>query len=135
MYGSVYTVAADRKKGNGMKRILTVFLGLVVILGSLTGCSERTSVDVVKASSAQVELNQTQETVSQSNGTVTAEEENGKTKLPLSFEAGVDIAKGIRIAVVARSTEGNYWKQMKKYMKEAVDYINGFYGLKGENAV
>ena len=135
MYGSVYTVAADRKKGNGMKRILTVFLGLVMILGSLTGCSGSTPVDVVKASSAQMELNQTQETVSQSNGTVISEDENGKTKLPLSFEAGVDIEKGIRIAVVAKSTEGNYWKQMKKYMKEAVNYINSFYGLEGEDAV
>lgn len=91
--------------------------------------------DVVKASSAQMDLNQAQETVSQNNGTVTAEAEQEKTKLPLSFEAGTQIEKGIRIAVVARSTEGNYWKQMKKYMKEAVDYINNFYGLEGEDAV
>lgn len=118
-----------------MKRIFTVFLGLVVILGSLTGCGGRTSMDVVKASSAQMDLNQAQETVSQNNGTVTAEAEQEKTKLPLSFEAGTQIEKGIRIAVVARSTEGNYWKQMKKYMKEAVDYINNFYGLEGEEAV
>lgn len=118
-----------------MKRILTVFLGLVVILGSFTGCSGRTSMDVVKASSAQVDLKQIGEIMSENEDMGTEKAGNGKVKLSLSFQAGAEIEKGIRIAVVARSTEGNYWKQMKKYMKEAVDYINGFYGLEGEDAV
>lgn len=118
-----------------MKRILAGFLCFSVILGALTGCGGAKAVDVVKASSAQVEISQTQRTASQNAGTVKTETDSRETLLPISPDPDADIEKGLHIAVVAKSTEGSYWKQMRKYMKEAVDYINRFYGLKGEDSV
>ncbi len=82
-----------------------------------------------------MDTEQNQEVVSENAGTVVAEEDVEETDLPIILDPDMEIEKGIRIAVVARSTEGNYWKQMKKYMNDTVDYINGLYGLEGEDAV
>lgn len=118
-----------------MKRILAGFLCSAVALGSFTGCNGNTSAGVVKASTVQAETEQTQKIVSENAETIVVEEDVKETDIPITLDPDMEIEKGIRIAVVARSTEGSYWKLMKKCMKDTVDYINEFYGLDGEEAV
>lgn len=115
-----------------MKRVFAAFLCFVMALGAFTGCGRKaqTASAAVEVLSGQGETDGYQGVASQSQGEVAQE-----TAFPIQLDSEMEIEKGMRIAVVARSSEGNYWKQMRKHMKEAVDYINGFYGLEGDDAI
>lgn len=54
---------------------------------------------------------------------------------PVEIDTSVPIEKGSRIAVVAKATDGGYWKNMKSHMTEAVEYINQVYKLKGDDRI
>lgn len=114
-----------------MKRILLGFLCPVLALGMFAGCAKetRTTAAAAEILSAQPETSQSSEIFSENMGTDIA------SPLPIQADADLEIEKGLHIAVVAKSTEGNYWKQMKKQMKETAAYFNEFYGLTGEDAI
>lgn len=119
-----------------MKRALAGFLCLGMILAGISGCSEesRETAASVEAAPAQMETSQAAETAPEEKGAAVATAEP-KEDPPLELDERSVPEEGIRIAVVAKSTEGGYWKCMKRYMREAVGYINEFYGLEGEDAV
>lgn len=52
---------------------------------------------------------------------------------PIEMDPSLTIEPGVRIAVVTKSTEGSYWKTLKKGMEDAVSYINEKYGLEKDN--
>lgn len=120
-------------KGNSMKRVLMGLLCPALALGMFAGCAKEPRTTAVAAAadvlSSQPETSQSSESFSENGGTDTA------SALPIQAEADLKIEKGLRIAVVAKSTEGDYWKQMKKQMKETAAYFNEFYGLTGEDAI
>lgn len=113
-----------------MKRALAGIICFVTVLAGVSGCGveSRTAAASAQTAPAQTQTSQAAGTASEDVGMALAEEPF------LQLEEAVP-AEGIHIAVVAKSTEGGYWKSMKKYMKEAVEYINTFYGLEGERAV
>lgn len=61
-----------------------------------------------------------------------AEEEN---QLPIEIDTEIPIEKGARIAVVVKSTAGEFWKQVRKGMEDAIDTLNEAYELKGEDKI
>lgn len=120
------------EKGKSMKRVLLGLLCPVLALGMFAGCAKETrtaSAAATEILSAQPETSQSSEPFSENSEIDTA------SPLPISADADLKIEKGLRIAVVAKSTEGDYWKQMKKQMKETAAYFNEFYGLAGEDAI
>lgn len=119
-----------------MKRALAGFLCLGMILAGISGCGKesRETAASVDAAPAQMKTSQAAETAPEEKGAAVATE-GPEEDPPLSLDERLAPEKGTHIAVVAKSTEGGYWKSMKKYMKEAVGYINEFYGLEGEDAV
>lgn len=114
-----------------MKRALAGFLCLGMILAGIAGCGEQSR---ETAASAQMETSQAAETAPEEKGAAVATEKPEEDP-PFELDERSVPEEGIHIAVVAKSTEGGYWKSMKRYMKEAVGYINEFYGLEGEAAV
>lgn len=119
-----------------MKRALAVILCFVTVLAGLSGCGGEShpAAAPVETTPAQMETSQATETVSQEHGAAVAAEEAQEPPL-LQLDREFTPEESIRIAVVAKSTEGDYWKCMKKHMKEAVGSINEFYGLEGDRAV
>lgn len=65
-----------------------------------------------------------------------AAEEDGQEEIleaPIEIDTSKPVEKGARIAVVAKSTAGEFWKNVKKGMEDAVQYLNQAYGLQGED--
>lgn len=116
-----------------MKQVFMGLLCSVLALGMFAGCAREPRTTAVAAAaevlSAQPETSQSSESFSENEGIDTA------SPLPIQADANLNIEKGLRIAVVAKSTQGDYWKQMKKQMKETAAYFNEFYGLTGEDAI
>lgn len=108
----------------------------VTVLAGLSGCGGEShpAAAPVETTPAQMETSQATEAVPEEQGAAVATEEAEEPPL-IQLDRELALEEGMRIAVVAKSTEGGYWKCMKKYMKEAVAYINGFYGLEGDRAV
>ncbi len=119
-----------------MKRALAAVLCFVTVLAGLSGCGGEShpAAASVGATPAQMETSQATGAVSEDQGAAVATEEAEEPPL-LQLDSELAPKESIHIAVVAKSTEGGYWKCMKKHMKEAVGYINEFYGLEGDNAV
>lgn len=117
-----------------MRKAVAVFLCFAMALGAFTGCGKKTQTAsaAVAVLSGQGETDGFLGTASQNQGGGQVVQE---AQSALELDQDLVIEKGMHIAVVARSAEGNYWKQMKKNMKETVEYINGFYGLEGEDAI
>lgn len=117
-----------------MKRVFAAFLCFVLSLVFLAGCGKR-----AQTASAAVEVLSGQGETDGSLGMASQNQGGGEVTQEAQFSIQLDgelgIEPGMHIAVVARSAQGNYWKQMKKYMKETVEYINGFYDLQGEDAI
>lgn len=122
------------KKGKDMRKVVAVFLCLAMALGAFTGCGKKT-----QTASAAVEVLSSQGETDGFLGMASQNQGGGQVvqeaQPVLALDRELAVEKGMRIAVVARSAEGNYWKQMKKNMKETVEYINDFYGLEGEDAI
>lgn len=109
---------------------------VVTVFAGFSGCkgeSQRASA-TVETTPTQMETSQATETAPEDRGAAVAAGEAEEPPL-FQLDRGAEPEEGIRIAVVAKSTEGGYWKCMKKYMKEAVGYINDLYGLEGDRAV
>lgn len=108
----------------------------VTVLAGLSGCSGESypAAAPVGTAPTQMETSQATEAVSEDQGAAVATEEAEEPPL-LQLDSELAPKESIHIAVVAKSTEGGYWKCMKKHMKEAVGYINEFYGLEGDTAV
>lgn len=112
-----------------MKRVLLSLVCPLLALGMLAGCAKETRTASAEVLSAQPQTSQSSESFSKNTRNDTA------PPLPISNNADLEIEKGLRIAVVAKSTQGDYWKQMKKQMKEAAASLNKFYGLAKEDAI
>ena len=64
-----------------------------------------------------------------------AVEEQDESPLIPEIDTSVKIEAGSRIAVVSKSTQGEYWKLVKKGMEEAVKAINEAYGFKKDEQI
>ena len=62
------------------------------------------------------------------------EDEDNSPLIP-EIDTDVEIQSGARIAVVSKSTKGEYWKQVKKGMEDAVKAINDAYSFKKDDQI
>ena len=62
------------------------------------------------------------------------EDEDNSPLIP-EIDTDVEIQAGARIAVVSKSTKGEYWKQVKKGMEDAVKAINDAYSFKKDDQI
>lgn len=107
------------------KRLLTI-LCLSTLVFSMTGCqggAESAHAESMPAITASPE-----ETPEE---TAAAEER----EVPIQVDTDLAIEKGARVAVIAKTTDSAYWKNVKKNMQEAIDYMNQVYGLEGEDQI
>lgn len=63
---------------------------------------------------------------------VAEEEDTQEKEMPVEMEKNLRIVPGARIAVVAKTTSGSFWKNLEKGMNDAVSDINQLYGLEKE---
>ncbi len=111
---------------NRMKRRLLTILCLSMLACSMTGCqggAESAHAEAMPAITASPE---------ETPNETAAEEEK---EVPIQVDTDLAIEKGARIAVVAKTTDSDYWKHVKKHMQKAVDYLNQVYGLEGEEQI
>lgn len=92
-----------------MKRALAGIICFVTVLTGVSGCGveSRTAAASAQTAPAQTQTSQAAGTASEDVGMALAEEPL------LQLEEAAVPAEGIHIAVVAKSTEGGYWKSMK----------------------
>lgn len=132
-----------------MKKILVAILCFSMALTTFYGCgstSQVTQAEVQKETPQETEAEEALETaaaetaaakeiVAAASPEATETEKPETIEAPIEINTDIPIEKGARIAVVAKSTGGGYWKALKKYMQEAVDYLNQEYALEGEDKV
>lgn len=130
-----------------MKRLLVAALCLSTALIMFYGCgsvSKATQAEVKKETPQETEAEEILETLAVETADVqeaadtpeeTKEEKAEKIVSPVEIDTEIPIEKGARIAIVAKSTNGGYWKALKKYMQEAVDYLNQEYAFEGDDKV
>ncbi len=97
------------------KRIAELLLGILIFGVLIFGCSKAQE---VPANSHKAEAEE-------------AEEE----ALAEMIDTDVPIEKGTRIAVVAKSTVGEFWDNIKQGMEDAVSGLNEAYGLEGDDKI
>lgn len=76
-----------------------------------------------------------EDTQEQSAEVTKSPEESSVSDRSEDVDTSVPVAKGSRIAVIAKSTKDEYWKAVKEGMKDAVSAINKAYGYKDEDKI
>ena len=99
-----------------MRKAAVTAMSLLAVLTTLTGCSRAEVEETIQPLVADA----IEETDSQ------AEAVEGLQESPLipEIDTSVQIAAGSRIAVVSKTTKGEYWKLVKKGMEDAVAAVN-----------
>lgn len=105
-------------------------VGTAVILAALsmlTGCSR----DEVQESIQPLVADAIEEADSEAEA---VEEEEEMNLIP-EFDPAVEVQPGARIAVVSKSTKGEFWNRVKKGMEAAVKDANEVYGFEKKRAI
>ncbi|MGI6070109.1 MAG: substrate-binding domain-containing protein [Blautia sp.] len=105
------------------KHRIVLGLGIYMAASLFAGCgrSEEVSTDAAGTKTQEQEM-----------------KEGGQEDLPeapIEIDTSRPVEKGARIAVVTKSTEGEFWNSIKNGMEDAVKYLNQAYGLKGEEKI
>ena len=110
-----------------MKRAAVAAIGLVTGLTMLTGCSRAEVEETIQPLVA--------DAIEEADSEAEAVDEQDESPLIPEIDTDVKIESGSRIAVVSKSTKGEYWKMVKKGMEEAVKAINDAYGFKKDDQI
>lgn len=110
-----------------MKRAAVAAIGLMTGLTMLTGCSKAEVEETIQPLVA--------DAIEEIDSEAEAVEEQDESPLIPEIDTSVKIEAGSRIAVVSKSTQGEYWKLVKKGMEEAVKAINEVYGFKKDEQI
>ena len=101
-----------------MKKVAVIPAVLLAVLCTLNGCKKE---EVEKVIAPLVSDEQTTES--------TEEAQEEKDPVIPEIDTSVEIQAGARVAVVSKSTSGEFWGQVKKGMEQAVADINEAYGF------
>ena len=110
-----------------MKRAAVAAIGLMTGLTMRTGCSKAEVEETIQPLVA--------DAIEETDSEAEAVEEQDESPLIPEIDTSVKIEAGSRIAVVSKSTQGEYWKLVKKGMEEAVKAINEAYGFKKDEQI
>ena len=110
-----------------MKRTAVAAIGLVTGLTMLTGCSRAEVEETIQPLVA--------DAIEETDSEAEAVDEQDESPLIPEIDTDVKIEAGSRIAVVSKTTKGEYWKMVKKGMEEAVKAINEAYGFKKDDQI
>ena len=112
------------------RKIVAVFL-TATMLGLFSSCSQS-----VSGESQEAMVDAVQEDTEEQSAEVTmSPEESSISDRSEDVDTSAPVAKGSRIAVIAKSTKDEYWKAVKEGMKDAVSEINKAYGYKDEDKI
>lgn len=113
-----------------MKRKFAALFLVAAMTVFYAGCSQSVSGETREVVSEAV-----QEETDEGNAQVTNTPENEAADQTDKIDTSLDIEAGSRIAVVAKSTKDDYWKNVREGMRDAVDQVNEAYGFEGSNRV
>lgn len=106
-----------------MKKAMVAVAGILAGTIMLAGCRQEQVEEMIQPLVADV---QSQEE------TETAEEKN---VIPSEIDTSIPIHAGSRIAVVSKSTKGQFWDLIHEGMKAAVDEVNSAYGFEKDQQI
>ena len=107
-----------------MKKVAVIPAVVLAALCTFTGCKKE---EVEKVIAPLVSDGQTTES--------TEEAQEEKDPLIPEIDTSVEIQAGSRVAVVSKSTSGEFWGLVKKGMEQAIADVNEAYGFKKEDQV
>ena len=107
-----------------MKKVAVIPAVLLAALCTLTGCKKE---EVEKVIAPLVADGQTEESTEE------AQEETDPV-IP-EIDTNVEIQAGARVAVVSKSTSGEFWNLVKKGMEQAIADVNEAYGFQKDDQV
>lgn len=116
-----------RERGDKMKRSVMAATGLLTALVMLTGCSRAEVEETIQPLVA--------DAIEEADSEAEAVDDKNETSLIPEIDTELKIQAGARIAVVSKSTKGEYWRLVKKGMEDAVTAVNEAYDLKKEDAI
>ena len=107
-----------------MKKVAVIPAVVLAALCTFTGCKKE---EVEKVIAPLVSDGQTTES--------TEEAQEEKDPLIPEIDTSVELQAGSRVAVVSKSTSGEFWGLVKKGMEQAIADVNEAYGFKKEDQV
>ncbi len=110
-----------------MRRTAAAVICAVTGLTMLAGCSRAEVEETIQPLVA--------DAIEEADSEAEAVEEKDESPLIPEIDTDVKIEAGSRIAVVSKSTKGEYWKMVKKGMEDAVAAINTAYGFKKDDQI
>lgn len=116
-----------RERGDKMKRSVMAAAGLLTALTMLTGCSRAEVEETIQPLVA--------DAIEEADSEAEAVDDKDETSLIPEIDTGLKIQAGARIAVVSKSTKGEYWRLVKRGMEDAVAAVNEAYSFAKEDAI
>lgn len=116
-----------RERGDKMKRSVMAAAGLLTALAMLTGCSRAEVEETIQPLVA--------DAIEEADSEAEAVDDKDETSLIPEIDTELKIQAGARIAVVSKSTKGEYWRLVKRGMEDAVAAVNEAYGFAKEDAI
>lgn len=108
-----------------MKKAIVAAVGVFTAAIMLAGCQQEKVEEIIQPLIADVQSQEESETE-------TAEDEK---KMSSQIDTSVSIHASSRIAVVSKSTKGEYWEMLYDGMKAAVDEVNSAYGFEKDQKI
>ena len=101
-----------------MRKVAVIPAVLLTMLCTLTGCKKEEVEKVIAPLVADVQTTEDSQTAQEESDPVIPE-----------IDTSVEIQPGARVAVVSKSTSGEFWSLVKKGMEQAVADVNEAYGF------
>ena len=101
-----------------MRKVAVIPAVLLTMLCTLTGCKKEEVEKVIAPLVADVQTTEDSQTAQEESDPVIPE-----------IDTSVEIQPGARVAVVSKSTSGEFWSLVKKGMEQAVSDVNEAYGF------
>ena len=103
-----------------MKKAAVAAAGFLLTAVLLTGCQQEKVKELIEPLIADVQTEEESETAQE-----TEEEE-----LSYEIDTSIPIQTGARVAVVSKSTDGEFWNLIRKGMEDAVNAVKIWLGIK-----
>ncbi len=108
-----------------MKKAAVAAAGFLLTAVLLTGCQQEKVKELIEPLIADVQTEEESETAQE-----TEEEE-----LSYEIDTSIPIQTGARVAVVSKSTDGEFWNLIRKGMEDAVNAVNTAYGFEKDQQI
>lgn len=113
------------------RKITAFFMSVLLAVSFVVGCAQKE--EIPADTQAVQEEEATEEEKEDTEDTEDTEE--GEQTAPIKIDTTIPVEKGAQIAVVAKSTTGEFWENVKKGMEDCVSYLNEAYGFKGKDRI